>query len=249
MEYFWETSGSIQKGVGFQHFDATHIFWILTFLLTVVICSFAYRRCGETGRRRFRYTVAGLIFLDEIAKWVMLLSTGLWTLNYLPLQLCTINIFVIAVHLWKKSDLLDNFLYMICIPGAMVAILFPSWTKLPILNFMHLHSNTIHILLALYPIMLTVGGDIKPRARQIPKSLVMLACMAIPAILVNTLTAGTDTPTNYMFLAEAQAPLTLFEDLLGHYLWGFPIIIAAVILVMYTPVEVYHGIRRRRAAR
>ena len=87
--------------------------------------------------------------------------------------------------------------------------------------------------------LLTVGGDIKPRARQIWKCLVMLVCMAIPAFLVNTLTAGTKTPTNYMFLAKAQAPLTIFEELLGNHLWGFPIIIAGILLVMYVPIEIY----------
>ena len=239
MDYFWETTGSIKKGVGFKHFDATHIFWLVLLVLTVTVCSYCYRKCGETGRRRFRFTVAGLILADEIAKWIMLFSTGLWTMNYLPLHLCTINIFVIAVHIFKPYKVLDNFLYMICIPGALAALAFPSWTKLPLLNFMHIHSSTIHILLALYPIMLTVGGDIKPRARQIWKCLIMLVCMAIPAFLVNTLTAGTKTPTNYMFLAKAQAPLTVFEDLFGNHLWGFPILIAAILLVMYVPIEIY----------
>ena len=246
MEFFWESSGSIRDGVGFRHFDATHIFWLTVLAVTVSVCSYFYRRCGEGGRKRFRFAVAGLIFADEIAKWIMLLSTGLWTVNYLPFHLCTINIFVIAVHIFKPYKVLDNFLYMICIPAALAALLFPSWTKLPILNFMHMHSSTIHILLALYPIMLTVGGDIKPRASQIPKGLIMLVCMAIPALVVNTLTAGTDLPTNYMFLAEAQAPLTVFEDLFGSHLWGFPILIAAILLVMYLPVELWHYVRKRR---
>ena len=92
MDYFWETTGSIKKGVGFKHFDGTHIFWLVILALTVAICSYCYRRCGEIGRKRFRFTVAGLIFADEIAKWIMLLSTGLWTMNYLPFHLCTIKI-------------------------------------------------------------------------------------------------------------------------------------------------------------
>lgn len=244
-EYFWESTGSIKKGVGFKHFDATHIFGLVLLVLTVTICSYFYRKCGETGRKRFRFTVACLIFADEIAKWIMLLSTGLWTMNYLPLHLCTINIFVIAVHIFKPYKVLDNFLYMICIPGALAALVFPSWTKLPLLNFMHMHSLTIHILLALYPIMLTVGGDIKPRARQIWKCLVMLVLMAIPAFAVNALTAGTKTPTNYMFLAKAQAPLTIFEDLFGSHLWGFPILIALILLVMYVPIEIYRYVIKK----
>ena len=171
-EYFWWTDGTFvknkkPKNFGFTHFEATHIFWLVLLVVTAVVCSLCYRKCGEKGRKRFRFIVAGLIFLDEIAKWIMLFATDQWTVNYLPLHLCTINIFIIAIHLIKPYKSLDNFLYMICIPAALAALLFPTWTRQPILNFMHIHSSTIHILLALYPIMLTAGGDIKPRARHI----------------------------------------------------------------------------------
>lgn len=245
MEYFWWTDGTLVKNkkpktFGFTHFDATHIFWLVLFALTAVICSYFYRKCGEVGRKRFRFAVAGLIFLDEIAKWIMLFATNQWTVNYFPLHLCTINIFIIAVHLIKPFKSLDNFLYMICIPAAIAALLFPTWTRQPILNFMHIHSSTIHILLALYPIMLTVGGDIKPRARHIWKSLLLLAGLAVPAFIVNEICG-----TNYMFLAKATFPLTIFEDLLGNYLWGFPILIALVLIVMYVPVEIYRYVIKK----
>lgn len=44
--------------------------------------------------------------------------------------------------------------------------------------------------------------------------------------------------TNFMFLmyAEAGNPLMWFEKTFGSYLVGFPVLGAAVILVMYTPV-------------
>lgn len=245
MEYFWWTDGTfaknkMPKNFGFSHFDATHIFWLVLLVLTLVICSCFYRKFGAVGRKRFRFTVAGLIFADEIAKWIMLFVTGQWTVNYFPLQLCTINIFIIAIHLFKPFKSLDNFLYMICIPAAFAALLFPTWTRQPILNFMHIHSSSIHILLALYPVMLTVGGDIKPRARHIWKSLILLVVLAIPAAIVNHFCG-----TNYMFLAKATFPLTIFEDLLGNYLWGFPILIAAVLLVMYVPLEIYRYVIKK----
>ena len=92
----------------------------------------------------------------------------------------------------------------------------------------------------LYPVMLTVGGDIKPRARHIWKSLVLLLCLAVPAAIVNTL-----CETNYMFLAEATFPLTIFEDLLGSHLFGFPILLAAVLIVMYVPLEIYRYVIKK----
>ncbi|MBO5023505.1 MAG: TIGR02206 family membrane protein [Clostridia bacterium] len=244
MEYFWETTGSIKKGLGFSHFSSLHLAWIAFFLVSCIILSLLYRKCGETGRKRFRFTVAGLILLDEAAKWVMLLATGLWTKNYFPLQLCTINIFIIAWHTIKPSKLIDNFLYTICVPAAIMALAFPSWTKLPMANFMHIHSFTIHILLALYPIMLTVGGDIKPRAKYILKCLIMLICMAIPVYIFNEFMG-----TNYMFLAKADKgnPLYWFEQNWGNHLLGFPVLAAAIFLVMYGPLELILKLKKKKA--
>ena len=126
---------------------------------------------------------------------------------------------------------MDNLLYSVCLPAALAALLFPTWTELPAVNFSHLHSFTIHILLALYPIVLTAGGDIKPSAKELPKSLLLLVAMAIGVYGVNLL-----LDTNYFFLMEAEKgnPLYLFEQAFGSHLIGFPVIIAGILFVMYT---------------
>ncbi len=242
MKYFWETSGSIEDGVGFAHYDLCHILWLVAFVLLAVGMSLMYRRADPRHRRILRLTVAGLIVADELAKLILLFATGLWTVDYLPLQLCTINIFLIVAHVLKPGRVLDNFLYLICIPAAIAALLFPTWTKLPPANLMHIHSFSVHILLALYPIMLTAGGDIRPRLRHVWKCVLLLIAMAIPVYGINVW-----LDTNYMFLMEAKAgnPLRLFEEAFGSHLIGFPVILAAVILIMYGPVELFHHMRNR----
>ena len=234
MEYFFETSGSIKKGVGFSHYSLTHVGWLIAFLLITAVVCYCYKKCGERGRRRFRFTVAGLILLDEILKVVVLLAVGRYTKNYLPLQLCSINIFLIAIHVFKPSKTLDNFLYAICIPAALLALLFPTWTKLPFANFMHWHSFTVHILLALYPIMLTVAGEIRPRVKYMWRALLLLLCMAIPVYIFNLL-----ADTNYMFLMSADKgnPLYLFEQMWGNHLLGIPVILVPLMVVLYLPWE------------
>ncbi len=244
MKHFWETSGSIESGVGFSHYDLCHILWLVGAVTVLVAVCLLYRRCDPRRRRLLRAAVAGLIVLDELAKLVLLSATGLWTVNYLPLQLCTINIFLIVAHVHKPSRVLENFLYLICIPAALAALLFPTWTKLPPANMMHIHSFTVHILLALYPAMLTAGGDIKPRLREIPKCVLLLVGMAIPVYFVNRW-----LDTNYMFLMEAEAgnPLLLFEKAFGHHLVGYPILLAVLILLLYAPWELVRVWRKRHA--
>jgi len=120
----------------------------------------------------------------------------------------------------------------VSIPAATAALLFPTWTALPLGNFMHWHSFTVHILLAGYPILLTAAGDIRPQAKYIPRCLLLLLAMAIPIYGVNLA-----LDTNFMFLMFAAEgnPLLIFENLWGNHLLGYPVLISAVLVVMHLP--------------
>lgn len=232
MEHFLDTAETIGEGYGFELFSPHHLLWLAVFAVTVAVCCIRYRRSSADKRARWRKTAAVLLVADELFKDVMLLLGGNFMLKYLPLHLCSINIFLIAIHAWRPSKLLGNFLYLVCIPGAVAALLFCTWAMLPPLNFMYLHSFTVHILLALYPIVLTAGGDIRPQIRYFPKCVLLLAVMAVPIYGVNLL-----CDTNFMFLmyAEEGSPLLWFEEHWGSHLLGYPVLIAAVLGVMSVP--------------
>ena len=181
MQYFLDTSGTIPDGVGFSHYDTSHILWLIGFLVFVAAAALLYCRIkNEKGKALFCRIFACVILFDEAWKWFWLFVGGNYTVNYLPLHLCSINIVMIAIHAWKPSKLLDNFLYLVCIPGALAALLFPSWTDLPAMNFMYMHSFTVHVLLAAYPIVLLIGKAIRPHPRYILPCLGLLIAMAVP---------------------------------------------------------------------
>lgn len=242
MKYFFYTTETIPDGLGWSHYDATHLFWLGVLLVTAIGCSWLYRKSGTVVRRRMQLIFAALTVGNELMKMIILPIAGNYTVEYLPLHLCSINIIIIAIHVFKPSKLLDNFLYVVCIPGALAAMLFPTWTSLPTGCFMQLHSFTVHITLVTYPLMMTVGGDIKPDLKMLPKLLLMLVGMAIPVYILNLL-----LDTNFMFLMKADPgnPLYLFEQLWGNHLYGFPVLITAVLAVMYTPILIIN--RRKKA--
>ncbi len=246
MQYFFDTVGTIPEGVGFSYFDGTHLFWLGLFALLTVASCFYYRGLGEKGRQVWRRVIALLIVADELYKQIGLIAFGNWTPSYLPLHLCSINIFLIAYHALRPNNTLGNFLYTVCIPGALAALLFPTWTELPMANFMHTHSFSVHILLALYPIVLTAGGDIRPEVRLIPRCLLLLLAMAIPVGLLNPL-----LDSNYFFLASVEKgnPLYIFQQIFGHHYVGFPILIAAVLLVMHGPIVIYKKLHKKSSSR
>lgn len=230
--YFLDTVETIPEGVGFHAFDLLHIGWLMLSLLAAVGFSVYYKKADEKGRSVWRKSMALALVIDEIFKQVCLLIGGNWLTSYLPFHLCSINIFLIAWHAFKPGKLSGNFLYTVCIPGAAAALLFPSWASLPLGNFMHIHSFTVHMLLMIYPIVLTVAGDIRPDIRTIPKCLVVLILMAVVAYFINT-----PLDANFFFMAHADEgnPLGWFEQNWGNHLYGFPVLVAAVILVMHGP--------------
>lgn len=241
MQYFMDTTETVPAGVGFAHYDLLHVLWLALFLVVTIISVAAYRKMSLKARRAWRISVAALLIADEVFKVAMLLIGGRYLPGYLPLHLCSINIFLIAIHAWKPSKLLGGYLYTVGIPGAVAALLFPTWSSLPLANFMHLHSFTVHILLALYPITLAAAGELKPEVKRIPQYLLLLVAMAVPIYFINLL-----LDTNFMFLMSADPgnPLYLFQQLWGNHLYGFPVLIIAVLAVMYIPLVIFRKVKK-----
>ena len=240
MTYFWETVDTIAPGLGWRHFGPFHLAVLAVFVLLGAVLCRGYRGMDADKRRRWRRTVALLLIADELFKDFGLLYGGNFEIDYLPLHLCSINIFLIALHAWRRPKLLDTFLYFVCLPAACAALLFPTWTPLPPLNFMVFHSFTVHFLLALYPLALTLRGDMVPQPRAFPRCFALLVAMAVPIWFFNRAFG-----TNFMFLMRADEgnPLKLFERF-GSHLLGYPVLLAAVFAVMYLLLRV---LRRRTA--
>ena len=233
---FFVTSDHIREGVGFQSFGLTHILWLLAGLIFCVAACISYGKLSE-NKRKLVLTILGIyIFLQEMVKDLVLILLGEFSWGYLPFHLCGINILLIAFDTIKQTKTVRSFLYYFAIPGAALALLFPNWTEMPIWNFFHIHSFTIHILLVLYPLLLVTTNQVSTDLKSAFQGVILLVAMAIPVYFLNLL-----WDTNFMFLMQPDSgnPLEFFEKLLGSHLWGFPILLPVVIFVMHLPVFVF----------
>lgn len=93
-----DTTETVPSGVGFASFGTLHFVWIGIFIFLTVGCIIWYRKLANRGRRIWRISIAALLVADEIFKVVMLIAGGRFLPSYLPLHLCSINIFIIAYH-------------------------------------------------------------------------------------------------------------------------------------------------------
>ena len=243
MKYLLDTTNTIPEGVGFPLFGAVHLIWLGVCLVFVVGSCMVYRNLRSTQRDKMRIIFAVALVADELFKYAILTVGHRWLPDYLPFHLCSVNIFLIALHCVRPGKLTDNFLYTVCIPGALSALLFPNWAALPFPNLMHIHSFTVHALLVAYPVMLTFAGEIRPSGRYVPKCLLLMAVLGIPGMICNLF-----LDTNFMFLmyADPGNPLYIFEQMWGNHLLGLPVLIAAVVLVMHGPRLLFREVNQRR---
>ena len=241
---FFVNSENMPDGLGFQTFDLTHILWLLLGAAACVAACILYRRLSDRQRRLVCVVLGSYIFFQEMLKNLVLILQGEFSWGYLPFHLCGINILLIAFDVFKQTKTVRSFLYYFAIPGAALALLFPNWTKMPVWNFFHIHSFTIHFLLVLYPLLLVTTGQVETDLRSALKGVALLVAMAIPVYFLNLL-----WDTNFMFLMKPDSgnPLEMFEKLLGSHLWGFPILLPVVILVMYVPAFIAKKLKAKAA--
>ena len=231
----------------YSYFGREHLSWLAGGAVFILLAVIIYRAASAKGRRGILIALASLIVADECAKHIFLLAIGMERVDYLPLHLCSIGLIWCVIYAAHPNKLCGEFLYAVCLPGALAALLFPGWSFLPIGSFISIHSFTYHIFLAAFPTVLLVSGEVRPSLKRLPVCAVILAVMCVPIWFVNK-----KFDTNFFFLNYAGEgnPLSLFDDLLGEpwYIVGLPVIAVIVWTVMYLPFVLTDRRKKARAA-
>lgn len=243
---FFLSEAQMPEGLGFKLYDTTHLAWLGLFVLLCTVSVIVFRKLDARQRNIMRITIAVIVIMLETAKNCVAAAIGDFGIGHLPFHLCGINVLLITFCIFKRTKTVDNFLYYIGIPGAMLALLTPDWTKMPCLNYFHMHSFLIHMFLVLYPFVLVTGGDFKPELKMMPKCILLLIGFAIPALALNLI-----FEQNFMFLMNTAGIgfLGLFENIFGAHQWAFPILLPIIMVIMYLPIFVVNKIKKAKSRR
>ena len=239
MSRFWYTRTTMKElepdFLCFEHFSPEHFLYLGVTILIMVAAVYLFKKAPAEKHQKLIQLTAILLILDEVAKQVGSFATGQWEWDFLPLHLCSINIFVCFYNAFKKNSetLSSDLLYAVCIPGASVALLMPTWNNLPIWNYMGLHSQTVHMLLILYPVFLIAAG-FRPNIRNLPKVLLIVIAEAVPIYFLNKVLG-----TNFFFIngTDGNPLLEVLVSILGEkiYFIGFIPIVAVIWVLMFLP--------------
>ena len=239
MNDFWKSYDitALEYGPGYACyplFGTVHCIELVLSALFILGIAVWYRRACTRTRRRILVGVTLALLADEAALLLGMALTGQWNWCYLPLHLCSINVFVCLWHTLTGQNWCKEVLYALCIPGALIALLCPGWLNVPSWwSFINLHSVSIHALLVLYPVLLVAGGY-RPSVHRVPMVLAFLFGTALPIYFLNK-----PLNTNFYFLNDpyGDAITSAFAAVLGekYYILGFLPAVALVLAVMYLP--------------
>lgn len=243
---FFVAEENIPEGVGFTLYGTTHLLWLSFFVVLCAVGLAVYKRLNAKARNTMRIGVAAMVITMETVKNCVAFAIGDFGIGHMPFHLCGINVLLVTFCIFKRTKTVESFLYYIGIPGAMLALLTPDWVKMPCLNFFHIHSFLIHMLLVLYPFLLVASGDFKPEFKSMPKCVLLLIGFAIPALILNLI-----FDTNFMFLMDTAGIgfLQMFEDVFGAHQWAFPILLPIIMLLMSLPLLIAEKIKNAKQSK
>lgn len=217
---------------GITLFGAAHIIWLLVITGTVIFGARYYRNKEKEDRRKWLRVLAFVMIGMEIYRYSILTIIGHMEVQYLPLQLCNLAVIIEIVYAFVPCTFLGELMCTACLPGAAAALIFPDWTRYPVINFMSLHGFIMHGLLVLIPCMLMVARDFVPKLKHI-YMVALFFVVTLPIIKV----INYYFDTNFMFLERPSrgSPFQAVYHSHGYvsYMVVYGMVVFAIILLMY----------------
>ena len=205
------------KAMTIRMFNPAHIAVVLSTLMLCILGSRLLRRLPQRGGNRLMIGLALFnigLYLLKIALICRQPWFNVW--EYLPLDLCGVNLFVCLLAALLQKRALYSFLYFIACPAAALALLLPNACFLncnlfePVTLIFYLQ----HSILAIFPLLLILAGRFRPQLSSVWRNagVFVLSCAIMYGIdkLIFLLTG---VRANYFFLVRSPGNPVL------DYLW------------------------------
>lgn len=234
MRDFFRYVTDIPADSGFEMFGICHLVWLAFIAICSVVLALAYRRAyvnKDLKRLRAYRLVIGISMpLIAIYRDTVLAVTGHFDRYYLPLHLCGMALYIGALYCLTAWRFAGVVYVLLCVPGAISALIYPDWTAYPLWNYMHIHDFLSHGLIAAWGLCLIVSGEIVP----LWKELWMPVVFGISGIVILT-PVNKLLGTNYWFLEEPSigSPLEAVMSITGNkwYVAGYILFVLMVVVI------------------
>lgn len=235
--YFFTYQNALPENCGFPIFGRMHFIWLTCIAIVIFLLCRIYLRLTKIRQLQMLNITVLLTLCCTFTQDAILTVTGHMNARMLPFHLCDLAGFFYlflqmqALRTGRWTSLVEIALCLF-MPGAVLGILFPVWNVYPPFHYMTIHGFVYHALIILYPWLLFVSGNIRPKTRHIWQPVLLLCGIVPPVYLFNK-----KFDSNYMFInvPPENTPLEFLADQMGNpdYLLGYAIFIFLLILTLY----------------
>ncbi|WP_227936300.1 YwaF family protein [Alkalihalobacillus deserti] len=205
--------------------------YTLTFFF--ILISFFYLFRDHSLVIRFsRWTLIGVLAVSEISLIVWSLSIGQWDIRFnLPLQLCTISLYLCIIMLITRNYFIFEVVYFFGIAGSFQALVTPD------LFYTFPHYRYLHFFVAHFAIILAILHMVWIEKYTITFTSIFKSFAVLNGFAFIAFSANKVTGANYMFLARKPTGPSIL-DVLGPYPWyivSLEFIALLMFVLLYLP--------------
>jgi hypothetical integral membrane protein (TIGR02206 family) len=231
-------------GPAFELFGPAHI-GALAALILLNLFLLRFRNAGESTKHTIRWTLAIILWVNEIAWHAWNIAVGKWTVQtMLPLQLCSLMVWVGALMLATKDYRIYEFCYFIGIGGAIQALATPDLGIYGFPHFRYFQTFISHGLIVTSAIYMTVVEGFRPTWKSMLRVALWTNVYMVIIYFLNSALGS-----NYLMVNGKPATPSLLDLLPAwpYYIVFMELIGVGTFLLLYTPFMIKD--RRARIAR
>lgn len=162
MKQFFLFETELPAGSGFALFGPCHLAWLFCILICIFFTTKWYQALTPVKKESVNKVTSCILLSMGIYRDAVLLITRHYNLGFMPLHLCNMAIVIAFLYAWTGVQFFGIIYVLLCVPGAMGALIFPNWDAYPIWNYMHIHAFFSHGLTVAFGVWLLWSGIIRP---------------------------------------------------------------------------------------
>lgn len=229
----------------FERFSPEHIGTLLVIAIAITIGLLLIRKGSDKSVQTLSRILSVLVLLGEIIQDILLIRDGGNLIEFLPLHLCNLGIFVNLAAAFSKGKIQSFFAeisVVLIMPGTAGALIFPDWTYRPFWSYLPLLCFFTHSLLLFIPLMFLVMKKAQVSFRHFWYSYLFLLVVTPPIYLLDKRTG-----VNYMFLLYPieSTPLEWINNLFGgnYYILGLGLLVTVILAIEYSIYSSFRAMR------
>lgn len=244
-KYFFTYETDIPDGIGFGLFHSGHFLWLSVIMIGTILLLIRYGKASKPQRKHLEYIVAFSMSGWMLLRAIYIAVIGENFLYELPLHLCSMAGILCVLHCLFRWNWLGQVLYTLCLPGTVVALLFPDWSFYPAIHFVSVEAFLFHMGIVVYVCFQLYSHGIVPDLRKIWQVLLFLTITVVPVYFFDRA-----FHVNYMFVnwPSAGSPLEWLASFMGNpgYLAGYAVLVIVCILLMNLGYSGFVELRHKR---